>query len=186
MIAPLTLKPGKYSPRRNLPKEVSRKRGETNFVCAFERAYLELVDTPGITGHEFAVPGYGIADFIRIEYPSTMCNPGEMRDSELRGQRLTAFEFKLKDWRQGFQQAFRYSYFADQSILVLPVSVVSNAKVSLHLFFDLGIGLWAFNSSTGIIQQIFTPQVAHARNQNARNLAFNLISRNLNLSELAE
>ena len=51
-------------PRRNLPVALARKRGESNFVSTFSKAYISSVETGGIGGKEFALSGFGIADFF--------------------------------------------------------------------------------------------------------------------------
>jgi hypothetical protein len=57
-----------HSPRRNLPAGVSRKRGESNFVSAFSKAYIATVGPHGIGGSEFAISNFGIADFVWLHW----------------------------------------------------------------------------------------------------------------------
>ena len=103
-------------PRRNLPAEVGRKRGESNFVSAFSKAYIATIAPRGIGASEFALPGFGIADFIWVAWRHSAASEdgtalsAKKIKSRLARQKLTAFEMKLTDWRKGFAQAYRYSY----------------------------------------------------------------------------
>ncbi|MCL4506098.1 MAG: hypothetical protein M1434_09655 [Chloroflexi bacterium] len=183
MTTPLRFNFGGAKPRRNLPYMSSSKRGEANFVGAFERAYLAQNKGLHIGGREFEVPGFGIADLVWINLRYDTCTIENIL-TKLPNQRLRAFEMKLRDWRQALQQAYRYSYFADQSIVVIPLDVAQQAKAFLKLFRDLRIGLWAFDMSSNSISRIHTPRGMRARNTAARTLAFDLISRKVNLCKL--
>ena len=113
------------SPRKNLPPSISRKRAEANFLCSFERAFVAgHCQTKQITWRDFALQGYGIPDLITFAW-STDQNQATVLSLEalrqkLQRQQLTAFELKLRDWRKGIVQAYRYRYFCDRSIVVLP------------------------------------------------------------------
>lgn len=61
-------------PRRNLPAEVSRNRGESNFVSAFSKAYVALLAPHGIGGSEFGLAGFGIADFVWVAWRHSTLN----------------------------------------------------------------------------------------------------------------
>jgi hypothetical protein len=136
------------SPRKNLPPSISRKRAEANFLCSFERAFVAgHCQTKQITWHDFALQGYGIPDLITFAW-STQQNQTpalslEALRKKLQRQQLTAFELKLRDWRKGLVQAYRYRYFCDCSIVVLPSDVAERAYQRLELFASKG-------SATGI------------------------------------
>ena len=104
------------SPRKNLPPSISRKRAEANFLCSFERAFVAgHCQTKQITWHDFALQGYGIPDLITFAW-STQQNQStalslEALRQKLQRQQFTAFELKLRDWRKGLVQAYRYRYF---------------------------------------------------------------------------
>ena len=51
-----------FNTRRNLPAAVGRKRGESNFLRAFERVYFAR-QTGGMAIGEFALGGFGVARF---------------------------------------------------------------------------------------------------------------------------
>jgi hypothetical protein len=82
---------------------------------------------------------------------------------------------KLCDWRKGLNQTFRYSYLADNSILVLPLGIAKVAEAELRLFRDLNVGLWSFEKKGERIQRIFTPRTAGSRNPAARERAMEMI-----------
>jgi hypothetical protein len=177
-------------PRRNLPAAVSRKRGEANFVSAFGKAYIASVAAPGLGGREFALSGFGIADFVWIAWnrPDSpdegIALSVEKLKSMLVRHRLTAFEMKLSDWRKGLAQAYRYSYFADLAIVVIPPHLAATAKVGLELFRESRVGLWSFDPATGAIRKLFTPRSTGPRSPKAKAKALESIGRSLNFSQL--
>jgi len=152
-------------PRKNLP---SRKRTESSFVLAFSRAYLaELGETGTIGGafsaREFRVSGFGIADFIWVTRLSSVSeNEGiglSLRRPKLpRRETLFAFEMKMVDWRKALAQAYRYRYFADRALVVLPPTAMKRARKFLSTFKTLQVGLWAFDKISGRITKVYTPR----------------------------
>lgn len=170
-----------YNPRRNLPPEVGTKRREANYVGAFERAFLASDASYGVGGRHFALNGYGIADFIWLNgrgRPPTGTGDQDLVAAILsEGSRnvLTAFELKIKDWRKALQQAYRYSYFADRAVVVLPPETAQRARSELDLFGSMAIGLWSFDTSTGRIRKILNPKRKEARSATARAKAVDLI-----------
>jgi hypothetical protein len=155
------------NPRNNLPAHLSSKRGETNFASSFKRTLSgELNETHAITG-QFPLSGYGIADMVVIQMGDTC--------------KVVAFEFKLKDWKRGMIQAYRYSYFANKSILVLPSESIEAAKAKADAFVEMGIGLWEYNQSEKIINEIYTPASDLPKNASAHSRALQLLNGKLNL-----
>lgn len=179
-------------PRRNLPAAFARKRGESNFVSSFTRAYIASFESGGVGGREFALPGFGIADFIWIAWHNAD-SPDEgsalsieKLKSLLNRHKLTAFEMKLSDWRKGLSQAYRYSYFADLAVVVLPPDLAATAKAEVGLFHESNVGLWSFNPDTGVIRKMFTPRYPGPRNPRAKDRALDSIGRVLKLSKFPE
>lgn len=174
-------------PRRNLPLGVSRKRGESSFVSAFTKAYIASIAPHGIGGSEFAMAGFGIADFVWLAWRQSAASEDdtalsvEKLKSQIARKKLTAFEMKLTDWRKGLAQAYRYSYFADVAIVVLPTDASKAAKAELQLFRKLGVGLWSFDKTTGKIRKLFTPRYAKPRNARANKKALESLHHFLNL-----
>jgi hypothetical protein len=144
----------RFIPRKNLPSQVAAKRGESNFGLA----------------------DFGIADFIWISwYPDGASSSAVALAQRLNKQKLYAFELKLTDWRKGLTQAFRYGYFADQSVLVLPQkSAAKIAKANLYRFKELHVGLWIFDGDKKKIQKLYTPR-SKARSPLAKQKAIQMI-----------
>lgn len=161
-------------PRRNLPKDSSQKRAESNFVGAFYRQFEQLRQARGQGGKEFSLPNFGIADLVWVCTPLT----GEVH--------ITAFEMKLSEWRKALSQAYRYRYFADRAIVVLPPAKAKLAREVLPLFRDLEVGLWSFDKETGAISELFTPRRAKPKSAAARERALSLLSRKLDFRQVGE
>ena len=174
------------SPRKNLPPSISRKRAEANFLCSFERVFVAgHCQTKQITWRDFALQGYGIPDLITFAW-STQQNQATVLSLEalrqkLQRQQFTAFELKLRDWRKGLVQAYRYRYFCDCSIVVLPSDVAQRASQRLELFASLDVGLWSFDPDSDVITKYFTPHQGTARNLEARNKAIESILNKIQL-----
>ncbi|MCW5547377.1 MAG: hypothetical protein KIT44_00265 [Opitutaceae bacterium] len=175
------------NPRRNLPPRFSRKRTESNFLCAFERAYRTSVNPGGIVGRDLEVSGYGIADWVWIGWRRRATGEDATAYSLEKlppSLRIHAFELKISDWRRALSQAFRYSYFADRAIVVIPPQALRLARVHLDLFKRLRIGLWGFDSDSGRIRRVYTPRILKARNEKAKARAVQLILRRIKFSQL--
>jgi len=178
-----------YNPRRNLPSEIASKRTEANFVGAFQRRYMEEKDIHGIGVHHFAISGYGIADFVWLDNPHThskSCYPLSQKSirEHLLGTTMTAFEMKLTDWKKAIQQAYRYSYFADTSIVVLPSGRRAAVLPQIELFKQMDIGLWFFDKKNDTITKTLTPSRNSPRNTVAKEKAVDLLVRKVYLRSL--
>jgi len=166
---------GHFDPRRNLPVATGRKRGETRFVCSFARTLSATLFPCGAGGRNFACNGYGIADFVWLVPPTRI--PTRARTTPVPVARtpspvvpgvLYAFEAKLSDWRRALQQAYRYSYFSDKAIVVLPRSRAGRVLDFLSLFRAIGIGLWLYDATTEQVRKVHTPRRCTAKNPRAR------------------
>jgi hypothetical protein len=153
---------------------------------AFKRAYIGRTKKHGLGGTEFALPGYGIADFIWLAWESaseksegTALSIENLRD-RLKDEVLTAFEMKLTDWRKAVTQAYRYTYFADRAIVVVPIETAENAKRHIALFKEMNIGLWAFEKKRERIIEVSTPTEASPKSSKARDRAIDLILGSIN------
>lgn len=133
-----------YNTRRNLPAHTGCRRGEANFVGAFLKAFMANAPTGSWCGRHFAVPDCGVADCIVFKLEGDV-------EVELAKGRLLAFEAKLSDWRKALNQAYRYRYYADVSIVILPVQAARSAIENRGLFQQMGVGLWTFNPESGAI-----------------------------------
>ena len=132
-----------YNTRRNLPPDTGRRRGEANFLGAFLKSFMAQSRSFYLCGRHFAVPDCGVADCIIVE-------PGTIEE-ELSTARLLAFEAKLADWRQALKQAYRYRYYADAAIVILPAQGSRMAIEHRDLFRLMGVGLWTFDQDSGAI-----------------------------------
>ena len=157
----------------NLPGRNGTATPEDRFTIAFARAYssrfteihrgarsnsLSLV-------RQIPINGYGITDLLAVAWPKL---PGEVfPDAETfaRVARPTvrAFEMKLGNWRKAMAQASRYKNFAHQAIAVIPTQIGPVATEYLHTFRRIRVGLWLFDSASGVIKPIYTPRPARPR-----------------------
>jgi hypothetical protein len=172
--------------RKNLPSASAAKRGESNFVLAFGRAYLKRYGKPNghssyLPAREFQVSGFGVADFIwfvwRSESRKEEGSALEYRSRLRLGESLLAFEMKLRDWRKALGQAYRYRYFANAAYVVLPRKAASTAKLNLEVFQQLGVGLWSFDKNTGVIRRIYSPRRRSPLSSKARERAVLTLAR---------
>ena len=121
---------------------------------------------------ELDLNGYGIADLIFWEY-SIKNSPNESR---LTRTTLTAFEVKIKDWRKALIQAYRYKYYSNRSIVILPIEYSAKAVISKKLFCDFDIGLWVFDKKNKQTNKIFTPKTHKPINRKAKEKAINILN----------
>lgn len=169
------------NPRRNLPGHLSRKRKESNFLCAFERAYQASITSKtstAVVGRDLEVSGYGIADWIWIGWrqrPESEDATAYSLESLPPKVRLFAFELKISHWRKAFKQAFRYSYFSDRAVVVVPPHAATIARRHLEVFKLHGIGLWSFDARVERIVRIYTPRTIKARSAKAKSRAIESI-----------
>lgn len=181
--------------RRNFPSASAAKRGESNFVLAFGRAYSKRYGkTDGrnsyLPAREFQVSGFGVADFIWFVWRSeTRKEEGsalEYRSRVRRGESLLAFEMKLRDWRKALGQAYRYRYFANAAFVVLPPKAALTARLNLEVFQKLGVGLWSFDKSTGVIRRIYSPRRRSPLSSKARERAVLTLARLVKVPQAPE
>jgi hypothetical protein len=180
---------GAPNSRRNFGALLAKRRGESNFLRAFERAYFEGLGKGAIAAGEFALSGYGVADLVWIAWSPLHADEDFSAYSlvrRLQGRQLFAFEAKLRDWRKALQQAFRYRYFADKAIVLMPHEHAGPALENLEVFRHLSVGFWTFERSTGSIRRHLTPMRVKALNLDARSKAIALISTKVNLRKLRE
>ena len=168
-----------YNPRRNLPEHISQKRTESIFLGAFERYLLASVFPIGCGGRYFSMPSYGIADFVWML-------PKKKHTHNQPDGVLYAFEAKMKDWRKALQQAYRYSYFSDISLVVLPPQSGNVALNYMSIFKINNIGLWIFNQNEKVLHKAFTPSKFSARNPQAKVNAMKMLSSRIKLRKLSE
>ncbi len=155
-------------PQENLAKHGKHRRNpEAEFTAFFAQAYRAQLSkvhagtnrANALFVREVPVPGNGIADLVVINWKQSQTLPQNHTEVLASGiPTLRAFEVKLKDWRGGLMQAHRYKYFSNASILVIPAKKLELAEAKLDLFQKLGVGLWGFDSISGVITKVFTPR----------------------------
>lgn len=182
------LRAASFNTRRNLPVNVARKRGEANFLRAFEKTYFAR-HLNGVAAGEFALGGFGVADLVWIAWKPLA--DGEdfsaiSLEKQLSRRQLFAFEAKLKDWQRALQQAFRYRYFADKSIVVMPAANAKAALAHLETFKEMQVGLWTFDSEKQLIREHYTPTRIKALSASARSRAIKMLSSKFDLRKLCE
>ncbi|MBE3143102.1 MAG: hypothetical protein IMZ61_04160 [Planctomycetes bacterium] len=168
-------------PRRNLPPHLAKKRGEANYLVSFERMILSKKRKSGIGGRNFEMNGYGIADFIWIERTKLVIFGKTIFSGQIK---LRAFELKLSNWKQALTQAYRYSYFSDMSIVVLPSKAAVAAVKHLELFRKMHIGLWKYDARAANYKKIYEPRFSRPRSSSAKGKALSLLARKPKLSSL--
>jgi hypothetical protein len=172
--------------RKNFGTAVSRKRGESNFMRSFERAYFARHRVKGTAAGEFSLAGFGVADLVWIGWqpdPAAEDFTALSLEKQLRNRHFYAFEGKLKDWRRALQQAFRYRYFADKAIVVMPTANAEPAIANLEAFRHLSVGLWTYDAKTGLIREHFTPTRVRAFSEEARQKAIKTLTSKIKLRQ---
>jgi hypothetical protein len=183
--SPRVIRFGAHNTRRNLPAVSSAKRGESNFLARFERAYfaqeIGLAGHELVAGREFGLDGYGRADVLWIAWKPDPLSADFSALALSKRIQVTAIEAKLKDWRKGLQQASRYRYFANRALLVVPPTTARIAVGYLDTFRELNVGLWEFDPATQRIIKHTTPRQRRPLNERARERAIAIIHRHLDL-----
>jgi hypothetical protein len=176
---------GAQNTRKNLPYSSSSKRGESNFLSRFERAYFAQgtahAGVKVVAGREFSLDGYGRADVLWLAWRQTPDAEDFSAVALNKRIHVTAIEAKLKDWRKGLQQASRYRHFANRALLILPSGTAKIALEYIEAFRRLNVGLWEFDPITERITKHTTPRIRKAMNAKAREKAIQVIHRSLNL-----
>ena len=156
----ITLIPSRsYNRALNLPN-VNSDSPEARFLAEFEKVFFNQTCGPCVYCREFEMDGYGVADLVYL--------PISAQPEHFGRKKLIAFEGKLLAWRTALGQAFRYRYFADKSIVLLPFLTSRSAIENISHFKRMQVGLWTFESEALRIRQHFTPTKIHAFNIRAR------------------
>jgi thiol-disulfide isomerase/thioredoxin len=133
--------------------------------------------------------GFGVADLVWIGWTPNP-NSGEFTalslERQMRRRLLHAFEGKLKDWRRALQQAFRYRYFADKAIVVMPWENADAAIANLEAFRNSGVGLWSFDSASGLIREHYTPTRIRAFSSATREKAIRALSSEIDFRQFCK
>ncbi len=169
-------------PQSNLPAIKAGSAAESMFAAAFTESYWRNASrvhsgsskTQMYFAREIPVSGLGIADLVSVAWnPEKGLRFSFHEDGapEQSHSTVRAFELKLDNWKKGLMQAYRYKFFSDSSILVLPSEKLSPALKHIDAFFNLQVGLWGYNQDSGCIRSHFTPRPARPENEKYRVLA---------------
>lgn len=176
------------NPRKNF-KDVGGNDAESSFLYAFERAYFCRKTASGVASGEFAMSGFGIADLVWISWsPELEADDFTALSLErkLKRRQLFAFEGKIKNWSGALQQAFRYRYFADKAIVVMPQEHAAPAIRNLDAFRHVCVGFWAFDVDSGTIRQHYTPTRTKAFSPDTKLKAIRMLASKVDFSQFGE
>jgi hypothetical protein len=165
-------------PRNNFPTLTSSKRSESILLLDFCRSLLKqrLISKSSKelrVFRELELNGYGISDLLLFEYNRTP------KKNYYTNQTLTVFEIKIKDWKKAIRQAFRYRYYSNRSIVVLPIEHIQSAKNNISAFKELNVGLWGYDRKDKRIIKCFTPRIRKPLNQQAKEKALSIIKQKI-------
>jgi len=180
------------NPRRNIAGTRGQKGPEAKLLKVFQSLYLKFKSKPGICLFDLDLPGYGIPDLIWISWHSDLNSADatalsyEALRRRLAKRRLSAFEIKVSDWRKALLQAQRYRYFADRSLVVVPILVAQKAKEYLDVFKRSRVGLWGVDVKSSRIVKYYTPIGTSALSAAAKTKLAARILKGLKLRELSK
>ncbi len=162
-------------PRRNLPIPFSRKRTEDLFTLSFARAFLrDVTRQPDSCVREFPLNGYGIADFVCLISPKHVSAPTSSHRLDEDGT-VISFEAKMSDWRKALSQAFRYKFFSNLAVVVVPHRASLVALKYIDTFKILGVGLWSFDPRLSRVTKHYTPRLGSPLDNKAHKKALLLL-----------
>lgn len=99
--------------------------------------FREVFDTPitleGFRWVDELEGTFGIPDYVIV------------KASEERVLYVVAFELKLRNWKRGLIQAFRYRNFSNEAFLVLDQAHIAAASRNLDQFVRANVGLASYN-----------------------------------------
>lgn len=175
----------KVMPRSNFGAPWADACNEDSFAHAFantyDKKYAALHSCSSklnrIMAHEVPVNGFGIPDLVTVSWKPSVKKRFSLQNLSELYPTVRAFEFKMSAYRRGLMQAYRYRFFADVSILVIPASKLPIAAQFIHTFHALNVGLWGFNETTKTVSAIFTPRPRKPDDQKHREIVISRVFR---------
>lgn len=160
----------RFNPRDNFGH--SNGREEENLVKKFAIHYADnftRIHKRSNPDHvtlvrEVPVNSLGISDLVAISWKA------DVKRIKLRDYVIRSFEFKINDWKKGLMQAYRYNYYSDASILVMPENKHSIVKNYLTTFYELNVGMWFYDSAKDKVNVVFTPRPKKPEDPSKRDL----------------
>ena len=166
-------------PRANLNNASSRKRTESNFLRSFEPVVFCSCQCRGSGNRRVLARRFRHCRSRCISW-TRKSQSGEFTalslEKQLSRRQMFAFEGKIKDWRRALQQAFRYRYFADKAIVVMPQTCSAAALNNLDTFRQAFVGFWTFDTAFSVVREHYTPVRTRAFSAEARLKAIRMLS----------
>lgn len=157
----------------NLPESVF---GDS-FTEYYFKNYSKIHSRSRVVYHttirEFPIYNLGISDMVSIVSGHAGMEDNTNRYCDFISKNkftVRAFEFKLKDWRKGLLQAYRYKMYSHCSILVVPINTFNIASKALDTFKSLNVGLWGYNEESETLRKAYTPRPANLYNDKYFNI----------------
>ncbi len=161
-----------HEPELNLPgRRLGLDNEESWFTIQFAKDYIKqhlVIHQRSKKNNiacirQIAINGFGIADMVAVSWESNINRNNKklisVEEFLLKFKpTIRAFEIKLNNWRKGMIQAHRYRYFANATILVLPMDRNSNALKHIETFKKIHVGLWSYDPSSKRILVHYTPR----------------------------
>lgn len=173
----------KYHPQNNLL--LNKMRIEDEIAISFAKYYLMFSQklhskskkSKTIVSREVCISGYGIADIVTISWdPSKGDIDDLLHNTKEISPTIRAFEVKVSNWRKALTQAYRYRYFANSSIIVLPTEKLRTPLKYLDTFRKIKVGLWGFDKNKNLLKKIFTPKISKPLSKKYYNNIFSYFS----------
>lgn len=111
-------------------------RTESEMSLKFKNFLLSLLKNTNVElFHEFTGL-FGIPDYLLVERNNTKV------------EHIISFELKLRNWRKGLKQAFKYRSFSNEVFVIIDVSNLQLALNNFRYFSKYNIGLGSFDDSS--------------------------------------
>lgn len=175
----------KYHPQNNLllnklkTEEKIAKNFAEYYFRFFKKIHSKSKKSKILVSREVCIYGYGIADIVAVSWdPSKGDIDDLLHNTEEISPTIRAFEIKVSNWRKALTQAYKYRYFANSSIIVLPTEKLSAPSKYLDTFKKMKVGLWGFDKNKKSLKRIFTPKNSKPLSKKYSNNIFNYFSEN--------
>jgi len=106
---------------------------EAEMSCHFRDAFATPITFKGLTWVDELKGVFGIPDYVVV------------KATQKRVLYVVSFELKLRNWKRGLMQAFRYRTFSNEAFLVLDQAHIASASENLDQFTRANVGLASYN-----------------------------------------
>lgn len=169
-----------FTPQNNFPK--TKNKPEQILLEKFLKAYKKNIrkihskslKTKVLLSMEIPINSYGIADLIALSWnPKNGRRIKNVKKINNYSPTIRSFEVKINDWRSALRQAFRYRFFSNVAIILLPSKKLEIPITFLTQFKKLKVGLWGFDEKKQTIKKIYTPRFGRPLSQKHYKIALN-------------